>query len=221
MTTPHNVAVFLLAQNRLLREALSRLLSKKSDIRVAGSSAFEFQVLDTIASTQPEILIFDSMSLSLSGPEFVAQVRKTLPTVKVLMIGMPAERDVFLRSVRDGAVGYVLENASALEIVLAIRAVSNHEAVCPPRLCAVLFEQIARQSSQMPSFHIKQQLGLTIRQQQLVQMIGKGLTNKEIATQLNLAEQTVRNHVHRMLRKLGASDRLEVAEFCRLEGMIT
>ena len=138
-----------------------------------------------------------------------------------MMIGMPADRDTFLRSVRDGAAGYVLENASALEIVLAIRSVSNDEAVCPPRLCTILFEQIARQSTQMPSFHIKQQLGLTSRQQQLVQMIARGLTNKEIANQLNLAEQTVRNHVHRMLRKLGATDRLEVAELCRSEGMIT
>lgn len=221
MNTLRNVDVFLLAQNRLLREALSRLLSKKSGIRVVGSLAFEVEMLEAISGAQPEILIFDSMSLSLSGAGFVAQIRKVLPAVKVLMIGMPADRDTFLRSVRDGAAGYVLENASALEIVLAIRSVSNDEAVCPPRLCTILFEQIARQSTQMPSFHIKQQLGLTSRQQQLVQMIARGLTNKEIANQLNLAEQTVRNHVHRMLRKLGATDRLEVAELCRSEGMIT
>jgi two-component system, NarL family, response regulator DevR len=221
MNPPRPVDVFLLAQNRLLREALSRLLCKRGGIHVVGSSAFEADVLDAIRVARPEILLFDSMSLGLSGPGFVGLVHKDLPAVKVLMIGMPADRDTFLRSVRDGAVGYVLENASALEIVLAIRSVSNHEAVCPPKLCALLFEQIARQSSQMPSFHIKRELGLTSRQQQLVQMIGRGLTNKEIASQLNLAEQTVRNHVHRMLRKLGATDRLQVADLCRSEGMVT
>jgi len=221
MNAPHSVDVFLLAQNRLLREALGRLLGKKSGIHVVGSSAFEGEVVDAIRIAQPEILLFDSMSLSLSGPGIIAQIRKELPGVKVVMIGMPADRDIFLRSVRDGAMGYVLENASAPEIMIAIRSVLNNEAVCPPQLCAVLFEQVARQTSSVPSFHIKRQLGLTSRQQQLVQMISRGLTNKEIANQLNLAEQTVRNHVHRMLRKLGASDRLEVADLCRSEGMLT
>lgn len=221
MIPTRSLDVFLLAQNRLLREALSRLLGKKAGIRVVGSSPFEGEVLEAIRLARPEILLFDSMSLSLSGPEFVSRVHKEMPTVKVLMIGMPADRDIFLRSVRDGVLGYVLENASALEIVMAIRSVANNEAVCPAKLCAALFEQVARQSSPVVSFHIKQQLGLTGRQQQLVQMIGRGLTNKEIACQLNLAEQTVRNHVHRMLRKLGATDRLQVADLCRSQGMVT
>ena len=221
MNVSHTVDVFLLAQNRLLREALSRLLIKKSGIQVVGSSAFEDNVLEGILRSHPEILVFDSVSLNLSGDGFMTEIRKVMPAVKILMIGMPAQRETFLQSVRSGAAGYVLENASALEIVSAIRSVSNDEAVCPPKLCAILFEQVARQLSSAPSFHIKQQLGLTSRQQQLVQLIGRGLTNKEIASELHLAEQTVRNHVHRMLRRLGASDRLEVAERCRSEGMVT
>ena len=221
MNVVQAINVFLLAQNRLLREALGRLLIKKSGIHVVGSSAFEEQVKETILRAHPDILVFDSVSLGLSGEGFVPEIHKDMPAVKVLMIGMPLHRDTFLHSVRSGAAGYVLENASALEIVSAIRSVSNDEAVCPPKLCAFLFEQVARQLCQAPSFHIKQQLGLTSRQQQLVRLIGRGLTNKEIANELHLAEQTVRNHVHRMLRRLGATDRLEVAERCRSEGMIT
>jgi DNA-binding NarL/FixJ family response regulator len=71
----------------------------------------------------------------------------------------------------------------------------------------------------MPSFQVRANLGLTNREQQLVWLISKGLTNKEIASQLKLAEQTVRNHVHRMLRKVGASHRLAVVEICRLQGL--
>jgi two-component system, NarL family, response regulator DevR len=62
-------------------------------------------------------------------------------------------------------------------------------------------------------------LGLSRREQQLAQMIGRGLTNKEIASELNLSEQTVKNHIHRMLRKVGVSDRLSVAELCRMQGL--
>jgi len=67
---------------------------------------------------------------------------------------------------------------------------------------------------------LKHNLGLTRREQQLVQLIGRGLTNKEIASQLNLSEQTIKNHVHRMLQKLGASDRLAAVELCRMPGVV-
>jgi len=213
-----NVNVFILAENRLLREALTRILSKKSDIRVVGASAFSPQVVEQITTAVPDVLLSDSAAVALSELRLVQEVRAVVPGLKVVMIGMDADREIFLRAVRDGVVGYVLKDASAMEIAAAVRCVASSEAVCPPQLCLVLFEQMAQQA-QIPSFHIKSGLGLTRREQQLVQMIGRGLTNKEIATQLNLSEQTVKNHVHRMLRKVGATDRLGVVERCRTHGL--
>ena len=136
------------------------------------------------------------------------------------MIGMECDRDVFLRAVREGAVGYVLKDASALEVASAVRAVSDGEAVCPPSLTLCLFEYVSQQTRLMPNFRTKQQLGLTRREQQLVEMIGRGLTNKEIAQQLNVAEQTIKNHIHRMLRKVGVTDRLAVVDLCRTQGLV-
>ena len=136
------------------------------------------------------------------------------------MIGMECARDVFLRAVREGAVGYVLKDASALEVASAVRAVSDGEAVCPPSLTLCLFEYVSQQTRLMPNFRTKQQLGLTRREQQLVEMIGRGLTNKEIAQQLNVAEQTIKNHIHRMLRKVGVTDRLAVVDLCRTQGLV-
>ena len=100
-----------------------------------------------------------------------------------------------------------------------VRAVAAGEAVCPSELCLSLFRYVARQSQQVPSFHVRVALGLTSREQQLMLLIGQGMTNKEIACQLQLAEQTVRNHVHRMLRKVGAGDRLAAVEVCRMQGL--
>ncbi len=82
-----------------------------------------------------------------------------------------------------------------------------------------LFDYVSQQSRVLPTFRAKQQLGLTRREQQLVEMIGRGLTNKEIAQQLKVAEQTIKNHVHRMLRKVGVSDRLAVVDLCRTQGL--
>jgi DNA-binding NarL/FixJ family response regulator len=222
MSDLENVQVFILAENRLLREALTRILSKKSDLRVVGASAFSPDVVAQISSAGPDVLLSDSAAVALSDLRLISEVRAAIPGLKVVMIGMDADTETFLRAVRDGIVGFVLKDACAMEVAAAVRSVANHEAVCPPSLCMALFELVAsqNQNAHPASFVIRHNLGLTRREQQLVQMISHGLTNKEIASQLNLSEQTVKNHIHRMLRKLGAADRLGAVELCRLPGAV-
>jgi DNA-binding NarL/FixJ family response regulator len=222
MSDLENVQVFILAENRLLREALTRILSKKSDLRVVGASAFSPDVVAQISSAGPDVLLSDSAAVALSDLRLISEVRAAIPGLKVVMIGMDADTETFLRAVRDGIVGFVLKDASAMEVAAAVRSVANHEAVCPPSLCMALFELVAsqNQNAHPASFVIRHNLGLTRREQQLVQMISHGLTNKEIASQLNLSEQTVKNHIHRMLRKLGAADRLGAVELCRMPGAV-
>jgi DNA-binding NarL/FixJ family response regulator len=210
------VQVFILAENRLLREALTRILNKKSEVRVVGASAFTADIVHQIAQLAPDVLLSDSAAVALSELKLIPEVRAVIPGLRVVMIGMDADRETFLRGVRDGIVGYMLKDASAAEVASAVRAVANGEAVCPPSLCLDLFEQVAKQTpATVAGFVIRHNLGLTRREQQLVHMISRGLTNKEIATELNLSEQTVKNHIHRMLRKLGATDRLNAVELCR------
>lgn len=214
------VQVFILAENRLLREALTRILSKKSDLCVVGASAFSPDVVDQISKAAPDVLLSDSAAVALSDLRLVSEVRAAIPGLRVIMIGMDANPETFLRAVRDGVVGYVLKDASAMEVASAVRSVANDEAVCPPSLCLTLFERVAAQNSHSSNFVLRHNLGLTRREQQLVQLISHGLTNKEIAAQLNLSEQTVKNHIHRMLRKLGATDRLGAVERCRAPGAV-
>jgi DNA-binding NarL/FixJ family response regulator len=132
---------------------------------------------------------------------------------------MEAEESVFLRAVQAGAVGYVLKEASAVEVTRTIRAVASGEAVCPGSLSGVLFEWVVKHKPAVPSLQFKRNLGLSRREQQFVGLLQQGLTNKEIASQLHLSEQTVKNHVHHMLRKLGAPDRLSIVEVCRNEDL--
>jgi DNA-binding NarL/FixJ family response regulator len=215
------VQVFILAENRLLREALARILNKKSDMHVVAASAIASDIVNQITQSAPDVLLCDSSALALSRLQLVAEIRAAVPGLKVIMIGMDGHRDNFLRAVRDGVVGYVLKDASALEVATAVRAVANEEAVCPPSLCRALFDELGKPAvSSHSNFVLRHNLGLTRREQQLVQMISNGLTNKEIAAQLNLSEQTVKNHIHRMLRKLGANDRLGAVEICRMPGAL-
>lgn len=216
--TLDRIDVFLLAENRLLREALARVLDNKNDIRVVAAVAFDSGVIERIIELCPQILALDSSVFARIGLDIVPPVRKSLPDIKTLLVGMDSDKETFLRCVRAGISGYVLKEASASEVASAVRSVAYDGAVCPPKFCAALFDEIASPCAQM--YRGKSQLGLTRREQQLVKMIGQGLNNKEIANQLNLSEQTIKNHIHRMLRKLGASDRLTAVEVCRIEGIV-
>jgi len=204
--------VYLLAENRLFREALTRILNKKGDIRVVGAGALGPDVSVRIAELRPDILLADATAIAAADGQVVPELRRTLPDMKVVMIAMDADRELFLHAIRQGAFGYVLKDASALEVAAAVRAVINQEAVCPPSLLSVLFDSVAQSQAACPTAQVKRELGLSRREQQLIHMISEGLTNKEIAARLNLSEQTVKNHVHRMLRKVGATDRLMIVE---------
>jgi DNA-binding NarL/FixJ family response regulator len=211
------IVVFLLAENCLLREALVRVLRKKDDLVVAGAIPFSCSALQKVSSANPDIVLFDSASIALTGPRLVARMRQAQEGCKAVMIGMDEDEATFLRAVGEGVIGYVLKDASAAEIVRVIRAVAAGEAVCPPRFSLALFQCAARDVSFSITPPQKAQFGLTRREQQLVGLIRLGLSNKEIGSHLNLSEQTVKNHIHNMLRKIGANDRLEIVERCQTE----
>ncbi len=212
MSSPKVVEVFLLAENRLLREALIRLLTKRTDIRVIGASSYSPPVHDQIVSARPDIIVVDSTGLDLSNANLIPTLHAAIPNLRVVMVDMEPDETTFLSAVREGVVGYVLKDASAMELTATIRAVGAGEAVCPAQLSMTLFRSVARQLRVPPTVSWGAELGLSRREQQMVELLRERLTNKEIAARLNLSEQTVKNHVHHILRKVGVPDRLTIVE---------
>jgi DNA-binding NarL/FixJ family response regulator len=203
----------------LLREALARILVKRSDISVVGSGQLGPEAVLEIVSAGPSVVLLNPAAPALAERDYLEQIRNAAPRLKVVLFGMEESEEAFFAAVRVGVVGYVLKDASACDLVAAVRAAAQGEAVCPPRLCLALFHYLAQQANAIPSFHLRMRLGLTRREQQLIPLIAQGLTNKEIAAQLNLSEQTVKNHIHRMLQKAGASGRLQIVEMCRVNSL--
>ena len=208
--------ISLVAQNRLLLEALTRILQKRPEFAVVYAAPYAPETVAKIADSRGSVLLVDSTVTDAFGFELIRGAVEAVAGLKVVLIGMGEDEEAFVKAVSAGAVGYVLKDASAMDVVAAIRAVVQDEAVCPPRLCLSLFKYVAGTRANLPNVRVKVQLGLTRRQQQLVPLLAQGLTNKEIALQLNLSEQTVKNHIHRMLQKLGAEDRLSVVEIVRV-----
>ena len=216
------IRVFLLTESRLLGEALAKILKKRGEFNVVGASCLSPEIATEIASARPDLLLADTVLIRDRQIQLLPELKQILPELKILLVGMDCDKELFLRAVKAGIGGYLLKDASASDVAAAIRSVSNNEAVCPPLLCLALFQQIAQENARTDEtaglvLQAHHPLGLTRREQQLVEMIGRGLTNKEIASLLNLSEQTIKNHVHRILRKVGASDRLSVVELCRGE----
>jgi DNA-binding NarL/FixJ family response regulator len=210
------IRVVLLVGNCLLSEALNRILRKRSDVLVMDQSLELSNLPVLITKSESDVLLLDSASANILNRQRVTRMRDLNPDVQVLMVGMDVDESVFLTAVRAGVSGYLLNDASAADVIAAIRAVSRGEAVCPPQLCKVLFDSVARSREFIPSVR-NIGLRLTRRQQELLPMIARGQTNKEIASYLNLSEQTVKNHIHRMLRKMGANDRLQITEIAGIQ----
>ncbi len=208
--------VYILSDNRLFRESLARICSKKSDIEVISTRQLGLDALEEVSNSNTDILLLDSAPFLASAASHFARQRAGGRCVKILLVGMEDDGMLFLESVRYGVSGYIPKEASAMDVVAAVRSVARGEAVCPPHLCKFLFDLVARQPAEAPRRRMTLDLGLTRREQELIPLIDRGLTNKEIASQLYLSEQTIKNHVHRILRKVGAENRLSVWEACRV-----
>ena len=207
--------VAIVCGNRLLKESIARILSKKSDLEVAATLTLCSASWDEIVGT--DVLVLDSLEFLSRSPASTSRTGALRSSPKCILIAMEDDHSRFLAAIRSGARGYVLQDASAVDVVSAIRAVAEGHAVCPPRYAGVLFDLVATQASEFPNRRRRRQWGLTRREQQLVPLIGQGLSNKEIAGHLKLSEQTVKNHIHRILRKVGVSDRLGVYEACQAQ----
>ncbi len=193
-----SIRVFLLIENRLLQADLNvqQVLDSNCDVLV-------------VASFQTNCL---PASITL---ECIGQL-----SLKVVLIGMDCDEEEFLAAVRAGVTGYLLKDASASDVLNAVRSVFRGEAVCPPQLCSTLFRFVAQTAKEMPARDSALRPELTLRQQQLVSLVAKGLTNKEIASLLNLSEFTVRNHIHRILKQVDAESRSEAVDVIRASGFV-
>jgi DNA-binding NarL/FixJ family response regulator len=137
-----SIPVFLLAQNRLLRESLCRVLDKRNGIHIVGAASRSTEALQAIAVAKPRVLLSDLRD-SFSNLQFSRTLRTTLPSLRVVMIGMEASQQLFIQAVREGVAGYVLRDATSAQLIDAVRAVADGWAICPPELCRALFDHIA------------------------------------------------------------------------------
>ena len=215
--------IYLMAENRFLREALVRLLRKKADLRVVGEGRQCDSSAAEVIASKCNVLLLDSLTTA-DAESLIAEVLEKAPQIKIVLFGMDEEPATFLKAVRLGVNGYVVKDACAADIIGAVRAVAQGEAVCTPKLCLELFRHFSQHFHENPAItqrEAKIKFGLTQRQSQLVALVARGLTNKEIAASLNLSEFTVKNHLRRIMRQVDADNRHDAVDTLRAGGALT
>jgi DNA-binding NarL/FixJ family response regulator len=209
--------VYLVVENRLMREALARVFQKQSNLCVVGESSSREVTPTQVMSVRTDIVLLDSLDTE-AAEELADELLTAHSRIRIILFGMEDDAECFVRAVREGVAGYLLKETSSEELVSAVRSVGRGEAVCPSKLCMALFERVAqeqRQRSGMADEEAGLKLGLTFRQRQLVALIAKGMSNKEIASNLNLSECTVKNHVYRIMKHVEAESRQDAVDLIR------
>ena len=169
--------MFSSSQKTVFCEALLRVLVKKGDIRVVGAHPYSAAVHDDIVSKMPGIVVMDSGRLATSNAGLIAALQTSIPGVRIVMVDMEADEETFLQAVREGVMGYVLNNASAAEVAATIRSVAA--GIGLSSIFVGCFFRYASQPSTSAPVCLGLELGLSRKEQQLDRWLREHLTNKQ------------------------------------------
>lgn len=211
MTAP--IALVLIDDNRILCEGLAAMIRAQPGFQVLAASCDIDEALQEARTAKPDIILLDAGLEDHDSLALTATVRAEVPMARVIVMGLlPVEEDV-AAFVRAGASGFVMKDASFEDFFATIQAVAGGAQVLPRELTTSLFTQIARNTRIDDKTRILDSVRLTARERQIMELLGEGLSNKEIGTGLHIAVHTVKSHVHNILDKLALRSRLEVAAF--------
>jgi DNA-binding NarL/FixJ family response regulator len=201
------VAVLIVADVRLYREGLAASLANREHLRIVAASGGRVEALARAREIPPDVVVVDIATRE--SLELIADLRRESPGSKILAFAVEEVTSDILECAEAGAAGYVAADASIDDLVAAIERIAREELVCSPRIAARLFRRMSeRADGWLPG---NQSRTLTSRERQVLDFIRQGHSNKEIAQKLNIAEPTVKNHVHHLLEKLEVTSRAQAA----------
>jgi DNA-binding NarL/FixJ family response regulator len=200
------ITVYLLDDHELVRRGIRDVLEQAGDIEVVGESGLAQQALREIPALRPDVAILDGRLPDGSGIEVCRQVRSVDPGIAALILTSYDDDEALFAAIMAGAAGYVLKQVRGSDFVTAVRRVAAGQSMLDPEVTTRVLERLRQGPPEEPvTSH------LTPKEQQILALVGEGLTNRQIAERLSLAEKTVKNYVSIMLGKLGVETRTQAA----------
>lgn len=208
------ITVAIVDDNRLVREALAAMLNQLPDMRVVTSAAADPAFL---AVSKPQVLLLDVGLGDQDSLRVAASLQKEAPDAKIVVMDlMPVNEDI-AEFVNAGVYAFVLKDATFDELAGTIRSVARGQKVLPPRMTQSLFTQIAKEADGRERGRMLEDVRMTRREHEVIDLISEGLSNKEIAHRLNIATHTVKSHVRNVMEKLALHTRLQIAAYSHRE----
>lgn len=203
MTTP--IKVFLLDDHEVVRRGVAALLEAESDITVVGEADSAERALARIPALKPDVAVLDVRLPDGDGVTVCRELRSRMPELACLMLTSFTDEEALLDAVMAGASGYVLKQIHGSDLVGAVRTVAAGQSLLDPRSTAQILERLRRRPGNDPL------VDLTEQERNILELIGDGLTNRQIGERLYLAEKTVKNYVSSIFAKLGMHRRTQAA----------
>jgi DNA-binding NarL/FixJ family response regulator len=205
------IPVALIEDNRLVREGMAALLNQTADVRVvAAASSGDTAMLKRVA---PRVILLDVGLGEHDSLRIAESVKKDFPEAKVVIMDLLPIHEDIVEFVNAGVSGFILKDATFDDLLHTIRAVADGEHVLPPAMTSTLFSQIAKEAVSKGRQVVLDDVRMTAREREVIDLIGRGHSNKEIAAALNIATHTVKSHVRNVMEKLALHTRLQIAAY--------
>jgi len=206
--TPEMIRVFLLDDHEIVRRGLRELLEGEPDIEVVGESGLADEAARRIPALRPDVAILDARLPDGSGIEVCREIRSRDPNIKALILTSFDDDEALFAAIMAGAAGYTLKQVRGNDLVETVRRVAAGQSMLDPSVTAMVLERVRNGPP------VDEELArLTAQEQRILDLIGEGLTNRQIAEKMYLAEKTVKNYASSMFAKLGLSSRTQAAIF--------
>ena len=202
------IRIYLLDDHEVVRRGLRELLESEPDFEVVGESGSAAEATRRIPALRPDVAILDGRLPDGSGIDVCRDIRSQDPDIAALILTSYDDDDALFAAIMAGAAGYVLKQVRGNDLVDMVRRVAAGQSTLDPSVIAQVLERV-RNGPPVS----KELAALTEQEQRILDLIGKGMTNRQIAGELYLAEKTVKNYVSSMLAKLGLSSRTQAAIF--------
>jgi two-component system NarL family response regulator len=203
----------------LFRRGLELVLAVEPDLEVVGEAADGIEAIDLAAELAPDVVLMDVRMPGVGGIEATRRIRTEQPMTKVVMLTVSEDEEDLFDAIRAGATGYLLKEVSIEEVADTVRAVARGQALVSPSMAAKLLTEFNLLSRRVAEQH-GDAPRLTDRELEVLRLVAKGMSNKEIASELVIAENTVKNHVRNILEKLELRTRMEAAMYAVREKLI-
>lgn len=204
-----DVRVFIVDDHEIARRGVRDLINSAAGLSVVGEAATAAEALAVAPALRPQVAILDVRLPDGDGVAVCRELRSRLPELHCLMLTTYSDDDALYEAVMAGAAGYLLKQVRGTDLVAAVRAVAAGESTLDPASTARMLDRLRAPAPQ----HTGPDRELTAREHHLLDLIGQGLTNREIADRTGLTEKTVKNYVSRLLQKLGMARRAQIAAF--------